>query len=98
LHLTASNPCPLIILYAFKKPFIKDGFTPIQRFFLGYAQGWRNNIRDEALLLRLKTDVHSPGKERVNGPLSNMPEFWDAFDVKPGSPMRNSDDKVVKIC
>jgi len=72
-----------------------DGFTPAQRFFLGWAQVWRNNIRDEALMQRLKVDVHSPGQWRVLGPLSNMPEFWAAFDVKPGDAMRN--DKPVKI-
>ncbi len=74
-----------------------DGFTPAQRFFLSWAQVWRNNIRDSALKLRLKTDVHSPGYFRVNGPLMNMPEFFEAFDVKPNDPMRNSDDKIVKI-
>jgi putative endopeptidase len=74
-----------------------DGFTPVQRFFLGYAQVWENNIRDEALKLRIKTDPHSPGKSRVNAPLSNMPEFWEAFGVKPGDPMRMPEDKIVKI-
>jgi putative endopeptidase len=74
-----------------------NGFTPVQRFFLSFAQIWENNIRDEALKLRLKTDPHSPGKQRVNAPLSNMPEFWEAFGVKPGDPMRMPDDKLVKI-
>jgi putative endopeptidase len=74
-----------------------DGFTPVQRFFLSYAQVWENNIRDEALKLRIKTDPHSPGKQRVIAPLSNMPEFWEAFGVKPGDPMRMPDDKLVKI-
>ena len=74
-----------------------DGFTPAQRFFLGWAQVWRNNIRDKNLMLRLKVDPHSPGKYRVNGPLSNMPEFWKAFNVKEGDPMRNPPNKVVKI-
>ncbi|MBK6913402.1 MAG: M13 family metallopeptidase [Ignavibacteriales bacterium] len=74
-----------------------DGFTPSQRFFLSWANVWKNNIRDQALLLRLKTDPHSPGKFRVLGPLSNIPEFWDAFDIKPGEPMRNEGDKLVKI-
>jgi len=81
----------------FKKNEVIDGFTPAQRFYLGYAQVWANNIRPEALKLRLKTDVHSPGYQRVNGPLMNLPEFFKAFDVKPGDPMRNSDDKIVKI-
>ncbi|MEJ2505246.1 MAG: M13 family metallopeptidase [Ignavibacteriaceae bacterium] len=74
-----------------------DGFTPAQRFFLAWAQVWRNNIRPQALMLRLKTDPHSPGKYRVLGPLSNMPEFWKAFNVKEGDPMRNPPDRVVKI-
>jgi putative endopeptidase len=81
----------------YKKSESIDGFTPTQRFFLGYAQVWANNIRPEALKLRLKTDVHSPGYQRVNGPLMNLPEFFKAFDVKPGDPMRNPDDKIVKI-
>lgn len=88
---------------AFKKTeqYIKgeliDGFTPAQRFFLGWAQVWATNIRPEALKLQVKTDVHSPSVQRVNGPLMNMPEFFEAFDVKPGDPMRNPDDKIVKI-
>ncbi|MBV9128681.1 MAG: M13 family metallopeptidase [Verrucomicrobia bacterium] len=64
-----------------------DGFTPAQRFFLSWAQVWRNNIRPEALRLRLNTDPHAPGEYRVNGPLSNLPEFQAAFNVPAGSPM-----------
>lgn len=81
----------------FKENKLVDGFTPTQRFFLSWANVWKNNIRDQALLLRLKTDPHSPGKYRVLGPLSNIPEFWEAFDIKPGEPMRNEGDKLVKI-
>jgi putative endopeptidase len=81
----------------YKKGEKINGFTPVQRFFLSYAQVWENSIRDEALRMRIKTDPHSPGKARVNCPLSNMPEFWDAFDVKPGDGMRMPDDKIVKI-
>lgn len=81
----------------FKKGESIDGFTPAQRFFLGYAQVWAENIRPEALKLRLKIDVHSPARFRVLGPLMNLPEFFQAFDVKPGDPMRNPDDKIVKI-
>ncbi|MCH7827933.1 MAG: hypothetical protein IIC75_08205, partial [Bacteroidetes bacterium] len=61
------------------------------------AQVWENNMRDQALRLRIKTDPHSPGKYRVLGPLRNMPEFWEAFNVKPGDKMRMPEDKVVKI-
>ncbi len=81
----------------FKKNETIDGFTPAQRFFFGWAQVWANNIREEALKLRLKTDVHSPGRFRALGPLQNMPEFFEAFDVKPGDTMRNGDNKIVKI-
>ncbi len=81
----------------FKKGEKIDDFTPIQRFYLGYAQIWAENIRPEALKLRLKIDVHSPARFRVVGPLMNLPEFFSAFDVKPGDPMRNHDDKIVKI-
>jgi len=65
-----------------------DGFTGAQRFFLGAAQVWRNHIRKEALSVRLKTDPHSPGKQRVIGPLSNLPEFQEAFGCGEGSPMQ----------
>ena len=81
----------------YKKGESIDGFTPAQRFYLGFAQVWAENIRPEALKLRLKTDVHSPARFRVIGPLMNLPEFFQAFDVKPGDPMRNPDDKIVKI-
>ncbi len=64
-----------------------DGFTPDQRFFLGYAHVWAQNIRDQEILRRTKEDVHSLGRFRVNGPLRNMPEFYKAFEIKPGDPM-----------
>ena len=65
-----------------------EGYTPDQRFFLGYAETWRNKLRDEALRNRLMTDPHAPAKYRVNGPLSNLPEFFEAFGIKEGEPMR----------
>jgi len=74
-----------------------DGFTPEQRFFLGWAQIWRANIRDEALKLRLNTDSHSPTKYRCNGPLSNTPEFQKAFKLPDGSPMVRPPEKRVSI-
>lgn len=70
------------------KPQLKiDGFTPEQRYFLAYAQARRANQRPEQALLQIRTDPHSPGKFRVNGPLSNMPEFAQAFGCKPEDPM-----------
>jgi predicted metalloendopeptidase len=74
-----------------------DGFTPEQRFFLGFAQIWRNNQRDEDLKLRLNTDPHSPGRFRTIGPLSNFVEFQKAFDIPDGSPMIRSPDQRVNI-
>ena len=73
------------------------GFTPEQRFFFGWAQVWRANIRDEALKMRLGTDPHSPSKYRCNGPLSNTPEFQKAFGVPDGAPMVRPADKRVTI-
>jgi putative endopeptidase len=74
-----------------------DGFTPEQRFFLGYAQAWRANQRDEDTMRRLVVDPHSPGRFRCNGPLSNMPEFAKAFEVAEGAPMVRPPDKRVNI-
>ena len=79
------------------RPPLIDGFTPEQRFFLSWAQIWRQTIRPEAQSVRLKTDPHSPGKFRVNGPLGNMPEFFAAFACKPGSPMVRPPDLRTSI-
>lgn len=76
---------------------IKEGFTPQQRYFIAMAQLWKNKIRDEALKEQIATDPHSPAKYRVNGPLMNMPEFFEAFDIPEGAPMRNSPDKIAEI-
>jgi putative endopeptidase len=65
-----------------------DGFTGDQRFFLGYAQMWRQSIKDEMLRMDVLTDVHSPARFRIDGVVYNIPEFYDAFtDVKPGDEM-----------
>nr|WP_306672458.1 M13 family metallopeptidase [Geothrix fuzhouensis] len=64
------------------------GFSPEQRFFLGYAETWRTLTREESLRLRTITDPHSPAKFRVNGPLANLPEFYEAFGCKDGDLMK----------
>ena len=64
-----------------------DGFTPNQRFFLAYAHLWAQNIRDKEIIRRTKEDVHSLGRFRVLGPLRNLPEFYQAFNVKEGDYM-----------
>jgi len=79
------------------RPAPIDGHTPEQRFFFGHARVWRSLMRDEALRLRLRTDPHSPGRYRVNGPLSNLPEFYDAFDCAGGSAMRRTEEERPSI-
>ena len=74
-----------------------DGFTPAQRFFLGYAQVWRSVQRDEDLKLRLNTDPHSPARYRVNGPLSDSTDFQKAFNLPDNCPMVRPADKRVNI-
>ncbi len=64
-----------------------DGFTPQQRFFLAFAQVWCQNVADEDSRRRAQIDPHSPGEYRVNGVVSNMPEFRQAFGCKEGQPM-----------
>jgi len=64
-----------------------DGFTPEQRFFIGYGQSWCDQTRDEAKRLYATIDPHSPDKYRANGVVSNTPEFQQAFQCKAGSAM-----------
>ena len=74
-----------------------DGFTPDQRFFLNWAQVWRNNILPEAAAQRIVTDPHSPGMYRGNGPLSNIDAFYDAFNVKEGDKLFKPKEKRTHI-
>ena len=74
-----------------------DGFTPEQRFFLSWAQVWKANTRDEEMANRIITDPHSPAQWRCNGPLSNMPEFYQAFNVQPGDKMYRPDSLRAKV-
>ncbi len=74
-----------------------DGFTPDQRFFLNWAQVWRNNILPEAAAQRILTDTHSPGEHRANGPLTNMEAFYKTFDLKEGDKMYKEPEKRTKI-
>jgi len=66
------------------KPELIDGFDHNQRFFLGWAQVWHTNAKDEFLINQVKTDPHSPTRYRINGPLVNMNEFHSAFGCKEG--------------
>jgi putative endopeptidase len=74
-----------------------DGFTPAQRFFLDWATVWRNQIRDDTLRVNLNTDSHSPGKWRVLGPLSNLPEFQSAFGCGAGTAMNRPEAERPSI-
>jgi putative endopeptidase len=74
-----------------------NGLTPLQRFFLGYSLGWLGHERDEVLASQILTDVHAPGFLRVNGPFSDVPEFYKAFNIKKGDKMWLDPDKRVRI-
>ncbi|MGI4741923.1 MAG: M13 family metallopeptidase [Janthinobacterium lividum] len=74
-----------------------NGLTPVQRYFLGYALGWQMHVRDESLAAQLLTDVHSPAQYRVNGPMADVPAFYQAFGVKPGQKLYIPDSARVKI-
>ena len=80
-----------------KEPPVIDGFTGIQRVFLGYGQVWRNKYRDEALRQQIMTDPHSPSKYRANGAVRNVPEFYEAFDVAEGDALYLPPEERVKI-
>ncbi len=74
-----------------------DGFTPDQRFFLSHAQVWKIKTRKERLITMSLTNPHSSPMWRVNGPVSNMPAFYEAFHVEPTDPMYRPDSLRVKI-
>ena len=74
-----------------------NGQTPLQRYFLGYAYAWMYQTRKEQLANQVKTDVHSPAKERVNGTVVSMPEFYEAFGIKSGTKMYRPDSLRVSI-
>ncbi len=75
----------------------RDGLTPAQRFFVGFAQWACENDRPEQLRARAITDPHSPHQYRINGVVVNVPEFGAAFGCKPGSAMVKPADKVCKV-
>jgi len=90
--------------YAMEKHFKETGrpgniagFTPEQRFFLGWAQVWASNVRDELGKQLITVDPHSPAQYRVNGPMSNMTEFRDAWHCQSGDAMVREDSLQAKI-
>ena len=81
-----------------KKPLgTKDGFTPEQRFFLAYANVWGQNIRDEEVRKRVKSDPHQLGRWRVNGQMPHIDAWYDAFGITESDPMFVPKDKRVTI-
>jgi putative endopeptidase len=80
-----------------KEAPVIDGFTGTQRVFLGYAQAWLGKAREESLRMQVNTDPHSPGLFRVNGVVRNIPEFYEAFGIKPGDSLYLAPEQRVKI-
>ena len=73
------------------------GFTPAQRYFIGWAIGWMGQIRPENIAVRVKSDVHAPNFLRTIGPMSNLTPFYEAFGVRPGDRMYRGDSVRVQI-
>lgn len=80
-----------------KEAPVMDGFTGMQRVFLGWGQVWGEKTRDEALRSQIARDPHSPAKFRINGVVRNVPEFYEAFKIKPTDSLYLAPDKRVKI-
>ncbi len=80
-----------------KEAPVIDGYTGRQRVFIGYAQAWRNKMRDEAMRNQINTDPHAPAIYRTNGVVRNVPEFYEAFDVSPESALYLAPEERVKI-
>ena len=74
-----------------------DGFTGVQRVFLGNAQVWRRKYREESLRQRIATDPHSPSEYRSNGTVRNLPEFYEVFDVQEGDALYLPEAERVSI-
>lgn len=80
-----------------KEAPVMDGYTGMQRVFLGWGQVFQDKSRDEALRSQVANDPHSPGKYRINGVVRNVPEFYEAFKIKPTDKLYLAPDKRVKI-
>jgi len=79
------------------RPGLIDGYTPEQRFYISWATVWRSKYKDETLRTQVNTDPHSPNMYRANGPISNIEDFYKAFEVKPGDKMYREEKDRVKI-
>ena len=82
----AQQPLPVI-----------DGFTPEQRFFLAYSNVWGQNIRDEEIRKRVKSDPHQLGMWRVNGQMPHIDAWYEAYGITESDPMYLPKEKRVNI-
>jgi putative endopeptidase len=80
-----------------KEAPVLDGFTGMQRVFLGWGQVWGEKTREEALRSQIASDPHSPAKFRINGVVRNIPEFYEAYKIKPTDSLYLAPEKRVKI-
>ena len=80
-----------------KEAPVMDGFTGMQRVFLGWGQVWGEKAREEAVRSQIAGDPHSPAKFRINGVVRNVPEFYEAFKIKPTDSLYLAPEKRVKI-
>ena len=80
-----------------QEPPVIDGFSGVQRVFLGFGQVWRGIIRDEAMRTQIATDPHSPAVYRTNGPVRNVPEWYEAFEVAEADALYLPPEERVKI-
>ena len=80
-----------------KEAPVMDGFTGMQRVFMGWGQVWGEKTREEALRSQIASDPHSPAKFRINGVVRNVPEFYEAFNIKPTDSLYLAPEKRVKI-
>ena len=74
-----------------------DGFSGLQRFFLSWAQTYRENIRDEALRANLSSDPHSPSIFRINGVFRNVDAWYEAFGIGPGDRLYLQPSQRIRI-
>jgi predicted metalloendopeptidase len=74
-----------------------DGLSGDQRFFMGWAQVWRRKYREANLVSRLKTDPHSPSEYRCNGVVTNLPGYYEAFEVKPGDKLYKAPEQRIRL-
>ncbi|MCY3015373.1 MAG: M13 family metallopeptidase [Planctomycetota bacterium] len=80
-----------------KSPNITQGWTSDQLFFIGWSRVWPRLFREEELIKRLETDEHSPSRYRVNGPVSNLEAFYEAFELKEGDALWKPTEERIRI-